>query len=89
MELKLIDAILIAVCILLLLMLINNFCSEGFDVKRQRAGEIVSWFNKKDNPTYVNYRKDISGGDIVEYSDMKTLHSNKKLNEQTAYEKLT
>lgn len=64
-----------------MVILLNSFSHEYFVNKDQRAGAIYQWFTIRDSDdiSYSDYKSDIDHSDIIEYSQAKILHNEKKL----------
>ena len=71
-------------CIVLVLMHIDN-TQEDFSTKKDKAQAIVDWFNTNPDPTYNQYKKDLSEmSNIVEYEDSLALFKDRNLTVESA-----
>lgn len=77
MQEKTID-ILIAIGIIIAVLLLW-YMRENYVDKREKAEAIVNWMDKNKFPSFDNFKDDIKGGDIVEYSEAKKLQASGSL----------
>ncbi len=56
--------------------------TEGFASKQEKVDTIYSWWQGNVAPTYSNYKKDITGSDVVEYNKAKQLHTAGQINKE-------
>lgn len=78
------------VLILLIILLWFYYKKEDFTSRRDKAAQIVAWFNKTNKPTYTEYKQHFgSASNIVEYEDALLLRQRNKLDIDALLDKLS
>ena len=71
MHVKLRAILLLTVVVLTLLIIYKPV--EPFSTQQSKASTIYNWFTTQKSPSYTEYKRNISGSNIVEYEDVLKL----------------
>lgn len=76
-------AILVVLLIVVSFFLYRRLTKENYASRREKAQTITSWWQSNKNPSYERYKSEVPQSDVVEYSSVRDLKKEGKLNAQS------